>query len=770
MSNTDPRTNNNSKNNLQPTPLTEYIPIIWRGKWIILIFTLIAVNIALYLSWGEEPVYQAHATVLINTSGQTASSLGGLLGRETINIGNELEVLRSRRIAETVAERLTEKRYLDENTSEPLPILTRYDVERDELTWLPLRSVTGRVRGAVSFEPKRDADVITITARSKNNREAALIANTFAEVYYSQNLSQRRQQSRSAREFLERQMASKRSKLEEIERQYQAFMERRGVINLDQETRQVIQQVSELEAQREATEVDIKSMSNTLASLHRQLEEEEPKVAQSISSADNAYIRMIQEQIAELEVERDLTLTQNPEARTDERYERMINDIDNQLGVLRDNLRRRTQDYMLSITPGGRGEPAGFVQELKQRILEQEIQLQGLEFRRNAIDESLDRYEARLEQLPQVNMDYARMQRARSSAEQVYLMLEERYNEAIISEQSEFGNVSLIDEAQVPGSPGGLGMKINLVMGLMLGLGAGVLFVIGREQLLGPVRIPEDLRKKGYVILSAISTMDNEIKKISKRGFIVKKGNKIDTHLVMLSNPLSPSAESFRLIHTKLQYIQSNEKYKTFLFASPNPGEGKTTVTANLGVSYAKAGKKVLLIEGDLRKPALVSLFDQVSEPGLTEVLADEMPINYAIQKTVVENLNILAGGALPENPAELLGSKKMATLLHILSGHYDIILIDSPPVLAASDALKLSAIVDAVIMVARSDRTRIKELEYVQEQMRDVGSHITGVVLNFFDYRNAYGSSYAYNYRYGKYGKSHNGKDAGKLKKVKVD
>lgn len=762
---------NNSKSNyfsrsLHYPDLKDYIPVLLRGKWIIVLTALVVLNIAFLAAIYQEPEYHAEVSVFINTTGRQASPMSGFFADESKNIANEIQLLRSRMIAEAVADRLMEIQYLDEDSLEPIPVLTRFDEQKNEFVWLPKSSVTSRVRGTVSFALKDNSDFIAITTRSNNNREAALIANTYAQVYYDRSFHLSRQQSRNVREFLEQQLATKGKSLEEAEEEFREYMEVHGVVRIDDETQRVINQISQLEAQRESTEVEIQSLNNTLVSLKRQLEEEEPKVAQSISAADNSYIRMIQEQIAELEVERDLTLTQHPEAREDDRYRYMIDEMDGQLAALRENLRRRSAEFMQSITPGGsQADPAGFVKQLRQRILEQQIQLQGLEFKRSAINETLQRYERQFNQLPQVNMEYARLQRARTSTEKLYLMLEERYNEALISEQSEFGSVDIIDEAQVPASPVSPDMRQYLLLGLFLGVVLGAVVVVGRDRLYGPIRIPEDLKKNGYSVLTAVSSMHRELKKISKNGFIRIKGNKIDTHLIMLSDPISTPAESFRLLRAKLQHIQTNQQLCTIIVTSPSPGDGKTTVVANLGISYAQEGKRVLLIDGDLRKPALATGFDQVSKPGLTDVLSDEVPIDYAVQKTAADNLYLLASGTQPEHPAGFPGMNKMSTLLHLLSGRYDIILIDSPPVLAASDAPLLSRFVDGVIMVAASDRTKMKELNHAHELLQDVGSRITGVVLNFFDYRRAYGSSYVYGYRYGRYGDYYNGKDGRKQK-----
>jgi capsular exopolysaccharide synthesis family protein len=757
---------------IQQPNLMDYLPVIWRGKWIVLSIVLIVFNIAFYYTSTQEPKYVAQVSVFVNTQGQRSQApLAGLVIDDYKNIANEIELLKSRMIAEAVAEVLMNKRLLDETSDEPIPITIVVDEETSEIHWLSHRAVAERVMGAVDFSHQRDTDFITITARSNNNREAALIANTYAQVYYDRNFARSRQQSRSVREFLEEQLSIKREDLSAAEQEFRRYMEAHGVVQIDEETRRVIEQMSELEAQREATDVEIQSLKSTYASLRSQLEEQEPHLARNISSADNPYIRMIQEQMAALEVERDLTITQNPNAREDERYSRMIADIDEQLEGLRQNLHRRTAEFMESMAPSVGDDPAGYVKQLRQRLLEADITLQGLEYRRAALDESLTRYETQFNRLPRVVLDYARLQRSRASSERLYLMLEERYNEALITEQSEFGSVDIIDQALVPGSPVSPNHRINLITGLFLGFGLGIGFVILRESLFGSIRTPEDLQKHGYHTLTTVASMDRELKKVSKNGKITKNGKILDAHLVMLSDPLSASAETFRLLRTKLKFAQVDRKFRSLVITSPSPGEGKTTVIVNMAISYAQAGERVLLIDCDLRKPALASKLNLLAKPGLTEVLVNELSFYEAVQPTVIENLDFLASGRVPANPAEILGSNAMKSLITMLSDRYRIILFDSPPVLAASDPLVLSTLTDTIILVSASGKTKMKELDFARENIASVGSHITGVVLNFFDYRKAYGSYYTYQYhRYGRYGYLRDGKGGGKLKEEKVE
>ncbi len=772
----------NNNNNLQaagkipyhlstgvPT-LADYLPVILRGKWLILLIALPIFGGIMLNTLKKEPEYEATVSVMINTQPQRSPILTGLVNQGSQRMGNEIELLKSRSIAETVAQILLENRFLDKDSSIVLPLLTRPSDTGNADVILPLRSVAGRVRSMISFSPAQDADFIFITARSKNSEEAAILANAYAQVYYDRNFYQSRAQSRNVREFLESQLQEKQASLERAEQAMQTYMESQGIVLIDDNTKRIIENLTQLEAQREAVDVEIRSLTNTLSSLRLQLAEQEPNIARSIGSTDNPYIRMLQEQMAELEVQRDLTLSQNPEAIRSERYQHMLKEIEDQLELLRANLNKRTDEFMQSLTPGTTADPSGFIRQLRQRILEEEISLQGLQFRRAALTESLTRFERQFDRLPQVSMDYARLHRTRMSSEKTYLLIEQRYGEALITEQSEFGNVEIIDPALVPGRPTSVNLKFIILVALTLGFGSGIGVVILLDKLFAKVRVPEDLQKFGYDTLTTISNMNSDLKNVTSRNRIPKDFRLLDKHLITVSNPFSPTAESFRLLRTNIRFTKIDHRLRTMMVTSPSPGEGKSTIIANLAIAYAQSGMKTILIDADLRKPMLGELFDLPTEPGLTNVLAGELPLSKGIRTTVIGNLDLLPSGSLPTNPAELIGSQKMRRLVEILSTHYQTVLFDTPPVLAASDPLVLSTLTDGVLLIVLAGRTAVRELKHTEESLKRVDAKVLGVALNMFDYKRAYGSSYAYSYyRYGKYGYKAEGKSSIKTGEAKA-
>jgi capsular exopolysaccharide synthesis family protein len=221
------------------------------------------------------------------------------------------------------------------------------------------------------------------------------------------------------------------------------------------------------------------------------------------------------------------------------------------------------------------------------------------------------------------------------------------------------------------------------------------------------------------------------------------------TELVTTVAPNSSPAEAFRVLRTNLIFSQAVRTLKTVVVTSCTPGEGKTTTAANLAITFAQQGLKVLLVDCDLRRARLHMLFDARRDPGLTHLVLGHNTVQEAVQPTGVEGLDLLTSGALPPNPQELLGGPRMQRALDELAGRYDLVVLDTPPLLATADAAVLAARVDGVVMVVRAAVTERAAAREVTAQIRGLDAHLLGVVLNDADDRlPAYGGYYgAYGY-----------------------
>jgi capsular exopolysaccharide synthesis family protein len=469
---------------------------------------------------------------------------------------------------------------------------------------------------------------------------------------------------------------------------------------------------------------------------------------------------------------------------------------------------------MKSLVPSLPGEgSAGYLAQTKQKIIEQQIELGGLSARERALSSVIADYERQFNRIPQKSIDLARLQRARMSTEKLYLLIEEKYNEAAITEKSEFGYVDIIDPALVPTRPVSPKVVQNLILGILSGLGLGVITVLIRERLNVRIRTPEDLKRFGFRTISTISQMvgpgvnqrNPSIKPADGRPFDpppesvhgprstlaesygnlrtgVRRvvgdklnhqespgtpdgGEPFDPHLISFLGPRSTFAESYRNLRTNVQFARNERPVKGIMVTSANPSEGKSTTVANLAIAFAQVEKRVLLVDSDMYRPVLHEYFDIRRIPGLSDYILGKATYDEVVQKNVLDNLDIICSGTMPPNSVEIPASQNMKLLLKQALQTYNIVLFDSPPVLAATDASVLGAEVDGTLLVVSYDNTRELEIERTLESLESVGARVLGVVLNNFDARKAYGgyapaSHYGYGYgQYGLYGAVEKGK-----------
>lgn len=749
--------------------LQEYLSILLRGKWIILTSFVLVTAAAAIVTLKTKPVFEASSLVLIDMKSQAGPLPFMDFGYNPMfnKITNELEILRSRSMAEAVAEDLVKQQQAAGPHAPITPILQVMidDVPQNRIT--TIAQIAARLLASVTFMPIRDSDIIKITARSNDPREAAMLANTYTRVYAERNLNASRTRSRAIREFLQDQLQSRKTALDSAENALQNYMKQTGIISLDGESNKIVQQLSALEASRDALEVERQSREKALASYRAEIAKQEPSVAKLLGESSDAYIKMLQEKLAALEVQRDIVVAQNPNLVGQSIYAEKLKEIDNQIATLKRNLQRKTEEFLASIGPGDTGVgSASFIAQIKQKIVEQRIELDALDARKRALSTVIQQYERQFNQIPQRSIELAKLQRSRLSNEKLYLLVEEKFNEAAITEKSEFGYVNIVDPAIVPGSPVSPNMQRNLMLGVIVGLALGVGLVLLRSYLDVRVRTPEDVKRFGYVPLSAINHMKDEMERLADEmsGRSDGGSSSFDNHLVTYFNPLSPISEAFRRLRTNILYAQLDTPLKSILVTSSSPAEGKTTTIANLALTFAQAEKRVLLVDADMRLSTLHDMFHLPKNPGITDLLVGTAPFDEVVHHNVIEHLDVLCCGTTPPNPAEQLGSRRMQEFIRQMSEQYDLVLFDSPPLLAVTDAAVLSTSVHGVVLVVAAGETSAAAIHRATECVTSVGGRVLGCVLNKFDVRKAYGGYYAsdnysyYGYGYGYYHSNGNG------------
>lgn len=296
--------------------------------------------------------------------------------------------------------------------------------------------------------------------------------------------------------------------------------------------------------------------------------------------------------------------------------------------------------------------------------------------------------------------------------------------------------VSVVQAAAMPTAPTSPRPKINLGLGMLVGLALGIAGAVLRETLDTSISSTEQTRELvGAPILGAIN-FDPEG---SKRP------------LVVVESPSSARAESFRQLRTNLQFVDIEHPLRSVVFTSSVPGEGKSTTTCNLAITLTQAGLRVVLVEGDLRRPRIADYMGLEGAVGLTSVLLGRTTLDDALQTWGDGSLQVLASGPLPPNPSELLGSQGMQDLLRELERRVDIVIIDAPPLLPVTDAAVLGTLTSGLVMLVRSNHTRREQVTGAVATVHAVGGLLLGAVLNMVPTRgpNSYSYGYGYSYSY---------------------
>lgn len=293
--------------------------------------------------------------------------------------------------------------------------------------------------------------------------------------------------------------------------------------------------------------------------------------------------------------------------------------------------------------------------------------------------------------------------------------------------------VSVVEQADVPTVPVSPRPKINLALGILVGLVLGVGLAVLRETLDTSVKTPDDLAELGDVaVLGGIGYDRNTPKH----------------PLVVRVDPHGARAEAFRQLRTNLQFVDVDRHPHSIVVTSSLPEEGKTTTAANLAITMAQSGRRVVLVEGDLRRPRFAEYMGLEGAAGLTNVLIGQAELSDVLQPWGREgNLRVLASGPIPPNPSELVGSHQMLKVLEQLNGMADIVLIDAPPLLPVTDAALLSVLADGALVVCRIGKTRREQMRRAVEALRAVDARVLGIVLNMTPSKGANAYSYGYSY-----------------------
>ncbi|MFV8455536.1 polysaccharide biosynthesis tyrosine autokinase [Vibrio owensii] len=379
--------------------------------------------------------------------------------------------------------------------------------------------------------------------------------------------------------------------------------------------------------------------------------------------------------------------------------------------------------------------------EISQKFTQDHPAYKSLLDKRQALLQEKARLNRQVQKLPKTQREVLRMTRDVEVNQQIYIQLLNKVQELNIIKAGTVGNVRIIDSAQSYAIPVKPKKPLIVVLATLLGGMVAVALVLVKTAFHRGVTSPDEIEQTG---ISVYASVPKSVQQLEVANKLKRKGNK-DLLLLAEENPADLSIEALRGLRTSLHFAMMEAKNNVLMISGPAPSIGKTFVSTNFAAVAAKTGQKVLLVDADMRKGYLQQCFGLTADNGLSDFLSGKIGQETVIKQTKVENLDVITRGQVPPNPSELLMHPRFVEFVEKASQEYDLVIIDTPPVLAVTDPSIVGAIAGTTLMVARFDQTTSKELEVARNRFEQSGVEVKGVILNAIEKKAA--SSYGYGY-----------------------
>lgn len=589
------------------------------------------------------------------------------------------------------------------------------EVEETTLIALDQDRALNRLSRRLVGRQREKTDVVDVEFTSTDPQLAQQVVNATVQAFSERNARVAQESSRRRRSFVEAQLAQTDSMFADAQLALSSFRSRESVFSSREKFAAQQAGLMELEVRREELDADRGMYQALLDGLRRRGADGGRGLETLVSTpgvASNPVITQLYRQLVQYQTARDsLTSGSWGSAQSNPDVQRL------------NTLIASTEEKLVSAARS---------------------HLAALEARIAAMDGLRGRNEAQLQGLPGAEAEELRLVQQLEIVRKMSDVLREEYQRARVAEAVEVGQVNVVDMAALPTQPISSGRTLKLGVGLLFGLMLGGAGAFLREHLNTRIRRKEDMEELLHVPTLAVIprlTRNGEAKrgKLQLPGRIVpvKSSNgKGVIHaglqeLVTVSDVRSSGAEAFRTLRTNLIFSQAVESLRTIVVTSATPSDGKTTTSSNLAVTFAQQGLRVLLVDCDLRRGRLHHVFGLPQSPGLTELVLGHSSLEAVMRQTPVEGLSVLTSGTLPPNPAELLAGPRTMKTLELLREQFDLVILDTAPLMAAADASVLGLRADGVLLVVRAGYTERSAAQYSMQQLRSVGARVIGAVLN---------------------------------------
>jgi len=707
-----------------PIDVLVYVRALWRRKWVALAVALAVTCGAGFYAVRQPKVYSATASMIIDV---TAPRFLDSQVQEVVDSGNASNYWFNKEYYETqnniitsraVASRVADKLGLQSDASflgvERIPP----GKARDEA----MRHVDAPdlLRARIRVTPVKDSRIVNITVEDGDAQRAALLANEVAEAYMLENLALKLRMTETASKWLEDRLLDLEQRAKKSELAVYDFKKEKDVLSTSMEER------ANTVSQRLTTyNTALTDVRTRIAGLRARVEaisqlrktasrDEGPRWAEALPWLDNSLVQNLKVRYTGQSTEC---------AELAERYL----DGHPKLAACKEKLASIEKDL---------------TRELSNAVRSAETELVEATAKERNLVALLDETKGEAFQLNKKQIEFDRLKRESDNDQRLYDLVLKRLKDIELSGLLRTSNVRVLDAARpvvVPIRPVvSRIVLLAMLLGLLAGVALAMLLEFGDNRLHGQ----EDVEALGAPLLGFIPVLPPEAVASPKRDLYINE------------QPKSVVAESCRAIRTNLLFMSPDKPIRTMVITSSGPQEGKSMSAISLGTSISQSGKRVLLLDTDMRRPRLHRAFGVPNDVGVSSLVVGESTLEKAVKSTEVPNLFILPCGPLPPNPAELLHTRAFAELLEQAKGQYDLVLLDSPPINAVTDAVVLATLADGVVMIIKAGVTPRGLAGQALRALRDVKAKLFGTVLNGVDMRNPkYGSYFSAYQRYGYYG-----------------
>ncbi|MEL6384958.1 MAG: polysaccharide biosynthesis tyrosine autokinase, partial [Cyanobacteria bacterium J06626_18] len=587
----------------------------------------------------------------------------------------------------------------------------------------------GLLRSGLATKPLPGTNIVLITYESPNPELAAAVVNQLMDSYIAKNVENNRTEARTARLFIEAELPRAKEAVDTAAEQLRAFKVRNEIVNLEQESAATVNLLEAIEHEIRGHQAELAAVSAQVNALENQLALS-PQRAQDLAKLNDAEtvqiaIADLAEVQSQLAVERANYTDNHPIVASLRRQEAEL------LALLNERIEAVVgQAYSGSI---GDYEFSPVEANLTTALLQAQVQQQAMEQRLQDLQNTRTQYLGWSEIFPTLEKEELQLRSSLGAAQQEYELLLGRLQEVRLAENQTVGTAQIQEPASVPIAPlDNRGRQIKLIIaGAGAGIFLGVAVAFALDLLDKSIKTAKDAEALlGYTLLGLIPKFTTSPDEAETDDLPLSHKGGISPRIVTKSGTHPLIAAAYQMLQANLKFIRSDNPLRIFVVSSSVAKEGKSEVSANLAVSMAQVGRRVLLVDADMRSPSQHHLWNVINRVGLSHVLVGEGKLQEALQP-VAENVTLLTAGVVPPNPLALVDSERMATLMAHLAKQYDYVILDSPPLIGAADAAVLGRMADGVLLIVRPRQVDSASALATKALLSRSGAEVLGFVAN---------------------------------------